>query len=659
MVTEQVLEQLAVAASGQMSDIELARDGTRRLVRYTTTSGERLQAKLGSGDLLLDRDHARNRPIEQVADGDLGPAWLKLALGIEPLLPAGWEERRPAALDHFRTAAGKASKHRERVQAGVRVLSVDLGVRSFAACAVFELTEQAPAGRLAFPIADLGLVAVHERSFLLELPGERADSATELWRERTGEELRRLRRGLSRCRHVRQLVGLEGEARQLALGAVRDSLAGVDPWPFEEKLLAELETDAEVLLPIWDDKVKAIFGRWRSTYGLELSAWRQRTRAPSPDKRSGKSIWSIQHLTDARRLLQGWSLLGREAGDVRRLDRGRGVFAADLLAHLDGLKEDRIKTGADLIVQAARGYRRDEKGRWEQAYAPCRLLVFEDLARYRMRTDRPRRENSQLMRWAHRAIVGEVEMQGQLYGLHVTDVSAAFSSRFHAASGAPGLRCHALTRRDLADPFMRELLTREVPDFDPAQAAPGDLVPLPGGELFVAPAADGGLVRLHADLNAAQNLQRRFWTRHGEAFRLPARRMTINGQERWVPQRLGERLKGALGGYGMLEPTGHESGSCRWRPLSPAAWRRLAGGQAEEAEEPVAADTDAPEDERLAELEDELLERSSEVVVFFRDPSGIVLPDGLWYPMETFWSIARTKTMAALRRASCGSAAAA
>ena len=656
---EQVLRHLPIAASGQMAEVELIRDDAAKktLVHYTSNAGERLQAKLGSGDLLLDWSHARNRRPEQVADGDIGPAWLKLALAIEPQLPQGWDGRRPAAMDHFRTAAGKASKHRQGAQAGLRVLSIDLGLRSFAAGSVFELQGQAPAGKPAFAIPDLGLVAVHERSFLLELPGERVDSATEAWRERASDELRRLRRGMSRCRRLRQLAGLEGEKRRLELAALRDTLAGADPWPFEDELLRNLEDAGEAALPVWDSKVSDTFVRWRDSFGLELSAWRKRTRAPSTDKRSGKSTWAIQYLTDVRRLLVGWSLLGREAGDVRRLDReGRGVFAADLLAHLDGLKEDRIKTGADLIVQAARGYLRDRSGGWERRYEPCPIVVFEDLARYRMRTDRPRRENSQLMRWAHRAIVGEVEMQGQLYGLSVTDVSAAFSSRFHAVSGTPGLRCHALTRHDLTDPFMCELLAREVQGFDPTQAKEGELVPLAGGEVFVAVGKSGGLVRLHADVNAAQSLQRRFWTRHGEAFRLPARRVSLKAGTCWVPQRMGERLKGTLGGYGMLEPTGHDSGSCRWRPLSGSAWRELVGAQDEESEEP--AEADPLEDETLAELEEELLERSGDVVVFFRDPSGVALPAELWFPARDFWSRVRAKALAGLRRACDGAAAA-
>jgi hypothetical protein len=103
---EQMLERIALAASTQLVEPELIRDGNKRLVRYATNDGggEKLQAKLGSGDLLLDWGRARHRPTEQMADGDIGPAWLKLALAIEPRLPPGWSERRPAGLNHFRLA---------------------------------------------------------------------------------------------------------------------------------------------------------------------------------------------------------------------------------------------------------------------------------------------------------------------------------------------------------------------------------------------------------------------------------------------------------------------------------------------------------------------------------------------------------------------------
>ena len=90
------------------------------------------------------------------------------------------------------------------------------------------------------------------------------------------------------------------------------------------------------------------------------------------------------------------------------------------------------------------------------------------------------------------------------------------------------------------------------------------------------------------------------------------------------------------------EPTGHESGSCRWETLSRVKWGRLAGEATGEMSE--------DETDELAGLEEAALERSSQIVVFFRDPSGTVLPADLWYPSKTFWSIVKARTTSALRK---------
>ena len=83
----------------------------------------------------------------------------------------------------------------------------------------------------------------------------------------------------------------------------------------------------------------------------------------------GKSIWSLDHLNDSRKFLLSWSLLGRYEGDIRRLDREKSeMFAGNLLDHLAGVKADRIKTGADLLVQSSRGRTRTKAGIWEQTH---------------------------------------------------------------------------------------------------------------------------------------------------------------------------------------------------------------------------------------------------------------------------------------------------
>ena len=70
-------------------------------------------------------------------------------------------------------------------------------------------------------------------------------------------------------------------------------------------------------------------------------------------------------------------------------------------------------------------------------------------------------------------------------------------------------------------------------------------------------------------------------------------------------------------------------------PLSPVA---AAGG----------GEDDLFDDDELAGLAEEALERSSQVTVFFRDPSGQILPSKLWYPAISFWSITRQKIAKAL-----------
>ena len=56
------------------------------------------------------------------------------------------------------------------------------------------------------------------------------------------------------------------------------------------------------------------------------------------------------------------------------------------------------------------------------------------------------------------------------------------------------------------------------------------------------------------------------------------------------------------------------------------------------------------ETDELAGLEEAALERSNQIEVFFRDPSGTVLPADFWYPSKTFWSIVKARTTSALRK---------
>ena len=638
-----------LAKSAQIANARLDREGKKWRLTYETPTGETAEAEVGSADLLMDWYALRQRGRERAEAGDIGPAFLKVALDVRPIDPVGDPRKTPPAIHHFGTASGRNTRHAGGVEAGFRVLSVDLGVRNLAACSVFELKEEPAAGKPAFPVAHLDLCAVHERSFLLNLPGETPGRRDLDWRDGRDRELRRLRWALARYRALRGLDDAPPARRREALDGLRER-ADDEGWPFETRIAEGLSSLADEPEPVWTKRLDAALRDWRGAFGSVVREWRRGNRARSEGGGGGKSMWAIRRLTDTRRFLQGWSLLS-ERGETRRHDNeASGIFGKHLLDHLDALKEDRRKTGADLIVQAARGWRRDKAGRWEKAHAPCHAILFEDLTRYRMRTDRPRRENDRLMKWAHRAIREEAEMQAEPHGVHVADTGAAFSSRFHAETRTPGVRVHPVRKRDLSDPWMLDRIEERNPGLDRERLKPGDLVRMDGGELFACPTREGAAATAHADINAARNLQRRFFTRHGDAFRIVAFEAALpDGGTVWLPRSPGKRLLGALEGHGRLVPTGHESGSCRFEGLSPRDWARLSGEDAAGA--PAA---DGEDDDVLAELdmrEEEALERTGEIAVFFRDPSGVVLPNDLWYPRKVFWGVVARKTLSALRRA--------
>jgi hypothetical protein len=82
------------------------------------------------------------------------------------------------------------------------VLAVDLGLRTFAACSVYELCTDRPEHKAAFPVEELGWWAVHERSFQLALPNEAVGAEGTPWQQLAWQELQRLRCALNRYRAV-------------------------------------------------------------------------------------------------------------------------------------------------------------------------------------------------------------------------------------------------------------------------------------------------------------------------------------------------------------------------------------------------------------------------------------------------------------------------
>lgn len=673
---------LKVGSSGQLDQLQLAYDRGTGVQALYSCSYQQYSGVLGGAELLFDRPYLENAGRnEALLSENPGPVWLKISIDVASKAPEAWLDGKgrtatPAAVHHFKTALANKSKHVDMLTPGLSVLSVDLGMRSFASCSVFELVQGRPEKGLAFPAADGRgestpdkLWAKHVRSFKLTLPGETPTPREESERVKANDELRSIRRDVNRLKDILRLGAVADDIRRDELiASFLVSLA--EDSGKEVAFGSALETgmfigfgDARFRSDpaLWEEHCKAFYDKAEQAVSVRFSQWRMRTRKRSSswadwrERRSyhgGKSVWMLEYLDAVRKLIMGWNLRGRSYGQVNRADRKQyGTIASRLLHHINQLKDDRIKSGADLIIQAARGYVQVNGGNgWLQKHEPCRLILFEDLSRYRFRVDRPRRENSLLMKWNHREIINAVTMQGELYGLIVDTTSAGFSSRFLASTGGPGVRCRYLGAEDFDGGLPKPYVVRELDwlagnssgrDFADLQQQigekikPGMWVPWNGGEMFASISEKGGKAHfIHSDINAAQNLQRRFWSRAGEAYRIVCKKIELDGQEGWMLEKPpGARLSGALKQleYGdkpfvLMNPKAKEN--------SAAYVMRPAG----KAIKPTMGQDDEALDDGLEDmLVDISAESSGGRETFFRDPSGFFFNPENWIPSKIYW----------------------
>lgn len=269
----------------------------------------------------------------------------------------------------------------------------------------------------------------------------------------------------------------------------------------------------------------------------------------------GLSLERIEQVEELRRRCQSLNrTLLHEPGTKPLMGRAaRGIELPDpcpeILGKMEALREQRVNQTAHLIVAEALGVRlcnhnktkqqrqlRDIHGEYERipGREPVDLVVLEDLSRYLSSQDRPRRENSRLMKWCHRAILAKVKELCEPYGIAVLETPAAWSSRFSSRDGKPGFRAVELVpghkykfpwNRDLqkyadvtdgkkkVDATERTRLQKVHHFFEILEKVNADkkkkgtkqrslLAPLAGGPLFIpfqGPA-------MQADINAALNL---------------------------------------------------------------------------------------------------------------------------------------------------------
>ncbi len=193
----------------------------------------------------------------------------------------------------------------------------------------------------------------------------------------------------------------------------------------------------------------------------------QRDTDPRPKLLAGQRGLSIERIEQLESLRQRCQSLNRALmqtpGQPAKLGRSkRGIELPDpcpeLLDRLEKLKEQRVNQTAHLILAQALGVRlrahsqdaatreqRDIHGEYEKFREPVDFLVLENLDRYLANQGRSRGENSRLMKWCHRAILGKLKQLCEPYGLRVLETPAAYSSRFCSLTSVAGFRAVELT----------------------------------------------------------------------------------------------------------------------------------------------------------------------------------------------------------------------
>lgn len=396
--------------------------------------------------------------------------------------------------------------------------------------------------------------------------------------------------------------------------------------------------------------------------------------------RGGLSMARLNFLDDVKNFVRRWSCRPRWPGDVRRVPEGAKFDRCDT-EHLDHLREHRAKLIAHADVAQALGFEQDlrrglwryrdssaellwhrpERGHWYRqngdalaqcqptravnesaarhphpAFDPAHVLVYEDLTRYKMSSDRPKNENAGLARWSHRRILAFAQHIGGLFGVPVATVDARFSSRFCSRCGAPGRRAarfdpswldqawmqRILQSNDNGDAAMRSVardvrakIEQHSGAFRREQDRPWVL--RDGGTHFVCANAGCSVHSqpINADENAAANIGLRF-LRGVDGIRVT---ISANGR---VTKSVGYVAPGMV-----LTQAGDAQGEQYWSDAaatgsSTGPTRRRRGTRDESA-----PDTDNDD-------EDE----SGGVRSLFRDPSGGFRCPDRWFEAKVYWA---------------------
>lgn len=609
----------------------------------------RVSGELQGAALVLDREHAATAHPTALRAGRVSGVWFKLAIDVNPDAEALYKERRSASAYLDSALHNRGKKKGVRPPDGFRVMAVDLGQRVAATVSIFTIRHDG-ADRRCWPLDPrCGLSMEHDRTLNLSLPGEDPCEQETALRSVADSEIRALRSSLWRLRQVARLGQIKDpDARRKVLKDAQDALLGGTDQHSAAAFgaLVQLEVAADQEQEAWILNVRAIYASLETELGRAVQEWRAtvRTRRASRATLGRLSLWAVEHKTRALRFLRAWNR--RQRPGQERRDPPDGECSA-LLNHVTSLKSDRAKQAADMIVQAARGFvYRD--GAWVRFAEPVDLILFEDLSEYTTSRTRAPSDNAKLMAWTHREVVKNATMQAEAEGVVVSEVGQAFTSRFDALTGAPGVRCHAITRSDVDEMarlgdkhWLVRLLSGRLSNlgFDATSVKPGDIVPTDAGKLLVTLSGQNatGLRIVDADVSASRSLAKRYVEGYATPYRANGVQV-VTEVGRFMVCAFGERaqrLQGAFGARFVVFAERRSGDVVTWdaMPVQTArAVQKMIGVN-------VSLDTSDEEADPVAVT-------SSSRVTLFCDPSGNLF-GGKWVDSLTFWS--RTRILIADR----------
>lgn len=623
-----------IAPSVQMKYISLKNGSLRDIVLIDQGTKKEFEGRFGQASIHFEREILEKMNNEKLMTKGIYPVYLNISVDLQDneSIDAKIFKKKPRDASGFQPIIGLEDIiGLNNYINNLGCLSVDLGVRLAGACSVFRLTDNDSNNnkKLRFKIdGSNNLYVEHERSFLLTLPGDNPDAKIETKREELWKKLKKFNLALKHMNKLISIKGLDEESCKKELGKLEQAdKTDILDYSLIGKIKNALDGDRE-------KRIMEIHREWEKEFSKKLQEWRKESSRLKSSKSRYYGIWDlslngIEYLERVRRLLIRWTNHPRESKEIKKLTKDK-VFAQKLQKHIDNLKEDRIKKIADLIIMSALGYTGNE--RKEKKYESCHIILFEDLDRYKFKTDRPRYENSMLMKWAHRSILKEVYNQAKVYGIIVGVVGAGFTSRYYSGKFIPGIRCKPLCKEDMKKEDIKEII-KEI-GLDENSLKENDLIPYDGGELFCTVDENNKLISIHADINAAQNLQRRFWTNYSEQFRVKCEK----SNNVCIPI-IGKRNENFWNAKVLVPDQSNGETFYKESFNSQKKSKKIKDNEYKENE------IDFEDDEMSEEEETEIKKQE----ILFRDPSGIILQNDRWYDYKTFWSIVKSKIYSKLK----------